>query len=98
MNEISFDDAVRQTAEAVLAARTPALQSAGLHTTVELKRWSQQGGKNSELRIVFWQEDKLVDVVEDFVVQDGQPVASLSDFEGWLEQSVDTVLTEASPP
>jgi hypothetical protein len=58
---------------------------------VEVKRWTTD---DSELRVAFWRGNAFVDVVEDFIVQDGTPVASVTEFRQWLEHSIDTIIEE----
>lgn len=89
-----LDDAVRGLAEAVLGERRSALSAAGLRATVEVTKWSNGDRGNSELRVAFWREDAFIDVVEDFITQDGSPAASLDEFKHWLEQGVDAIVEE----
>jgi hypothetical protein len=95
MNEQShLDEAVRELAHTVLGERQSALSAAGLRATVEVSAWSKDDRSNSELRVTFWREDAFVDVVEDFIIKEGKPAASLGDFKRWLEQQVDTIVKE----
>jgi len=61
---------------------------------VEVKRWSSDDRENSEIRIAFWRQNSFVDFFEGFIVRDGKPLASLSEFKGWLEREVDAILDE----
>jgi len=42
-------------------------------------------------------EGMPVDVLEDFIVKDGMPVASLTEFKQWLEHCIDAIVEENSP-
>lgn len=95
MNErLNLGQEVRDMAVALLEQRRSVLDDLGLRATVELKQWSNEGQDNSEIRIAFWRGNNFVDVIEDFVVEDGQPAASTDEFSLWLEQSVDGVVEE----
>lgn len=90
----NLDEAVRDLANAVLGERQPALSAVGLRATVEVKAWSEESRENSELRVAFWRENAFIDVVEDFIIRDGKPAASLDEFKLWLEQGFDDIVEE----
>jgi hypothetical protein len=95
MTEASeFSGAVRELAAAVGEAHADRLENAGLRVTTENRRWADGG---EELRVVFWRGDRLVDVLEDFILRDGRPVASLEEFETWLRRGFDTALRDVTP-
>jgi hypothetical protein len=91
---LNLDQEVREMAVALLEQRRSALTNSGLRATVELKQWSNEGRDSSEIRIAFWRGNNFVDVIEDFIVEDGRPAASTDEFRLWLEQSVDGVVEE----
>jgi hypothetical protein len=94
--EARFDEAVRELADAVVAEHTRALADAGLRTTVEVRRWAENDAANSELRVAFWRGNAFIDVLEDFIVRDGRPVASLDELRDWLNAGVEAILQETS--
>ncbi|HEX5927303.1 MAG TPA: hypothetical protein VFY45_26035 [Baekduia sp.] len=91
----SLCETVRELAVAVIAERRAALTDAGLRTTIEVERWTaKDGSESSELRVAFWRDNAFIDIVEDFIVQDGTPVASLDGLRQWLERSVNAIMEE----
>lgn len=93
-------DAVRGLVDRALSERSSALSARGLRATVEVKRWSTEDRENSEIRVAFWRRNSFVDFFEGFIVREGRPLASLSEFKQWLEREMDTILDEATegPP
>jgi|SRR5829696_7275738 len=85
----------RDAAQAVLSERQEVLSALRLEAKVEISRWLDGDRENAEIRISFWRGPAFVDVVEDFVIRDGQPTASPQELREWLEESIDEVL-EAS--
>ena len=84
----------RDIAQEALVERRAALVDRGLRWTVDIRRWFKDGRESSEICIQFYRDDSLVDFLEDFIVQDGEPVASTDELKQWLEQSIDAVLEE----
>ncbi|MDX6649956.1 MAG: hypothetical protein QOJ97_1907 [Solirubrobacteraceae bacterium] len=94
---LNLEQEVRAMAVAVLEQRLSALTDSGLRATVKLKQWSSEGRDSSEIEIVFWRGNNLIDVIENFIVDKGRPVASTDEFRLWLEQSVEAVMQENGP-
>ena len=82
----------REMAHACLARRRSALEVAGLRARVEIERWQGTGLRGSELRITFWRDTALIDVVEDFILEDGQFMGSREELQRWLDEGIDDVL------
>lgn len=93
-----MDQAVRELAHEALAEHSQALGTAGLRATLEVQRWGDPEAANSEIRLAFWRGDAFVDVLEDFIVREGRPAASLDEFKQWLDDGIRTILIEASEP
>ncbi len=91
---LNLNHEVHEIAVELLERRRVTLDDLGLHATVEMKQWCKRGRYNSEIRIAFWRGTNFVDVIEDFLIEDGRPAASIDEFRLWLEQSVDGVVEE----
>jgi hypothetical protein len=77
---------------AVLGERKTALEAEGIRAEPAVERWSEG---NAELRGSFWHDDQLVDVLEDFVVRGGTPVAEPDRIREWINSGgIDDVIQE----
>jgi hypothetical protein len=85
----------RDTAHAVLADRRSALVEAGLRARIELERHFEDGRESwSEIRVDFWRGDAFVDVLETFLVREGEAVVTPEELKAWLEEHIDAILEE----
>jgi hypothetical protein len=92
--QTDIDKAVRELAQDILATRSSALSASDLRATMEVKRWFTDGRENCELSMGFWRGNKFIDGLEDHIVREGILVNSLDEFRKWVEEEVDTILTQ----
>jgi hypothetical protein len=81
-----------EVAHSCLSTHRAALDALGLRTDVQTERREEGERRGSEIRIAFWREENLIDVIEDFVFRDGQPTASREELRRWLEDGIREVL------
>ncbi len=96
MTTSSFAATILESARLLLEDRRSALADRALEARAELRPWLD--GEDCEIRVTFWHGTSLVDFFEGFVVQGGEPTASMDEIRSWLATSIDDAVSEAGSP
>ena len=90
-----FEIKIISLAKRTLVRAEQSLQEASLSPQIDEPKRENIGKQDyySEIAIYFYDGNSFVDVIEFFIYRNGKPVASLSEFEEWLQKTLDDVIS-----